>query len=153
MKKVANYIAVFVLALSFSLVVVNPQQTEASTSWTYLPLQPTLQEEYRWARTCKVAVNSSVYGPLWKVTFQAYRNNNNNNVIGMSYYRLAPGQNFLSSPTLQNQWLFGVVAGMDIYVSRYLNDRVQFIASDSISSNRLVVGNGIYYPQNLATCN
>jgi hypothetical protein len=110
----------------FVLMTASLFPTRAHAAWTYLAIQPGADQHYAWARVCKTYAPGP-YGNLWKITYHVYR-------VGPTW----PGQyiraqvnrapnNFFS--TANNQWLYGVVAGVDFYASIDLKDTVQFLVS------------------------
>ena len=107
-----------------------PGTTANAASWTYLSLQSALQPHYEWARVCKTAQTGG-FGPVWRYTFQMQKRNPYQpasiaaDVLRDNSYWLQP------RPAAYNdQWIYGVVSGFDVYGSRLFDDQVQFRASD-----------------------
>lgn len=148
MNKILN--AALVLMV---LLVASSFPTRAHAGWTNLALVNGAEQYYSGARACKTYVPSD-YGRLWKVTFHVFRKVAWPGQFISTYSQRPPTNN--GYYTDNNQWLAGVVAGIDFYASIDLNDTVRLAVSApdgsgwSLRANRYTSFD--INPATLATC-
>lgn len=72
-------------------------------------------------RACRTEV-SSPYGTLFKIKVQAVRTKTSIYSVGVNVY--ATDSNVITAKVSQTNWLYGVVAGTEIYASKVLRQKV-----------------------------
>lgn len=124
----------------------------AHAGWTALARSGGAYDNLAWARACKQAENGA-YGPVWKITLQAQRNNTIPKDIRVRIHN-PRADNYVTAEVVNPQWLYGVVAGVEIYTSSLPDHyhRVSFASFTNASSGNWLGWSYPIHPGSLANC-